>query len=88
MPRLTKFLLVTFLYQVCYHYTIHFYSRYCSNVFTTYRLFTNERKSISYSKIYTYTVISHMMPAFSVPINIIMNLTAGIPFLFISLSKG
>jgi len=54
----------------------------------TYRLFTNEQESISYPKIYTYTAISHMMQAFSVPINIIMNFTDGIPFLFISLSKG
>lgn len=88
MPRLTKFLLLTFRYQLCYQYTMHFYSRYCTNVFTTYRLFTNERKSISYFKIYIYTVLSHMMQAFSVLINIIMNFKAGIPFLFIRLSKG
>lgn len=88
MPRLRKFFLLTFQYQVCYHYRMHFYSRYCSNVFTTYRLFTNERKSISYFKIYTYTVLSHMMQVFSILINIIKNFTAGIPFQFIRLSNS
>lgn len=53
--KVNKILLLTFQYQLCYHYTTHFYSRYCSNVFMTYRLFTNERNSISYSKIYTHT---------------------------------
>ena len=86
MPRLTKFL--PLIFEIKCVTTIP--CTFIQDTTVMYSLLTHYllmNKKAFHTLKSTHTVLSHMMQAFSVTINIIMNFTAGIPFILISLSN-